>query len=46
MENNSYVLKRIYKIKKEDIDQVVQRKNSDKLSKRQLINKIKDILDK
>ena len=38
--------KRIYKIKKEDIDQVVQRKNSDKLSKRQLINKIKDILDK
>ena len=38
--------KRIYKLKKEIINEVVVRKYSDKLSKRQLINKIKEKLDK
>ena len=38
--------KRINKLKKEIIDQVVTRKYSDKVQKRQLINKIKEKLDK
>ena len=38
--------KRIYKLKKEIINEVVVRKYSDKLSKKQLINKIKEKLDK
>ena len=38
--------KRIHKIKKEEMDQVIIRKYSDKLSKNQLINKIKEKLDK